>query len=132
MKYEMKPAGLVVFIAFIVVGIIDLGFVVFGGTGTTISAFMVDAGLRSPFWVLVFGIVVGHLVFGMKAVCSKCAGKENDRDEARAEVERLREALAASIQAFDEAVDYAPLVLAGELRKEFEPIRAALKGEKID
>lgn len=36
----------------------------------------VDAGLRSPFWVLAFGIVVGHLVFGMKAVCSKCGGEQ--------------------------------------------------------
>lgn len=68
MKYEMKPAGLVVFIAFIVVGIIDLGFVVFGGTGTTISAFMIDAGLRSPFWVFVAGLVCGHLLFPMRKV----------------------------------------------------------------
>lgn len=79
MKYEMKPAGLVVFIAFIVVGMIDLGFVVFGGTGTTISAFMVGAGLRSPFWVLVFGILVGHLVFRMHPVCKNCERKADEQ-----------------------------------------------------
>lgn len=74
MKFQMNKTGLVIFIAFIVAGIYDFGLVVFRGTGSSISAFMVDAGVRSPLWMCVLCLVIGHFVFGMKPVgkCPKC------------------------------------------------------------
>ena len=73
-KYEMSWPGLVVFVALIILGLYDLGLVVFRGTGSTISAFMVDAGIKSPLWLCVMSVVLGHFIFGMYPVgkCPKC------------------------------------------------------------
>ena len=72
----MSTAGLFFFITLIVLGLFDLGCVLFKGTGSTISAFMVDAGIRSPFFVFVLGVVAGHLLFPMRAV--EPTGKTED------------------------------------------------------
>lgn len=66
MKWEMPLPGLIVFITLIVLGIIDFGFVLFRGTGGTISNAMVQMGIKAPFWPFVFGCVCGHLFFYMK------------------------------------------------------------------
>lgn len=76
-KFEMSTPGLIVFIGMIVLGIYDLGLVLFSGTGSSISAFMVDAGIRSPLWLCILSMVIGHFVFGMKRVgCEKCGEKK--------------------------------------------------------
>lgn len=65
MKMDMGTAPLIIFILFIVVGITDLGFVVFTGTGTSISNAMINIGFKSPLVVFVSGLVAGHLFFYM-------------------------------------------------------------------
>lgn len=57
----MTRAGLVVTIAVITLGIVDLCFVLFNGTGTSISAWMVAAGFKSPVYVFATGFICGHL-----------------------------------------------------------------------
>lgn len=62
--YQMNKVALTVFILIIASGIIDLGFVVFGGVNGTISAFVVGViGPKAPWVFFVTGCVVGHLVF---------------------------------------------------------------------
>ncbi len=62
--YEMNKVALVVFILVIATGIVDLGFVVFGGVEGTISAFVVGVlGVKAPWVFFVVGCVTGHLVF---------------------------------------------------------------------
>lgn len=61
----MGYAPLVIFILFIVAGIVDLGFVVFSGTGSSISNAMINIGFKSPLVVFVCGLVAGHLFFYM-------------------------------------------------------------------
>lgn len=76
--YSMSTPGLIVFIIFVAAGIYDFALVLFSGTGSSISAFMVDAGIRSPLWLCVLSMVIGHFVFGMRkteAVCPKCGHK---------------------------------------------------------
>lgn len=65
MKMVMSKAGLVVFIMLIVGAIIDLGFVLFGGTGSSVSSFLINAGLKSPIFMFFCGAAVSHLWFYM-------------------------------------------------------------------
>lgn len=65
MKWDMGYAPLIVFILLIIAGMIDLGFVIFGGTGSSISNFLIEIGPKAPFTYFVFGVVVGHLFFSM-------------------------------------------------------------------
>lgn len=65
----MSITGLLVTILVIVAGIYDLGVVVYGywtgkSTTTSVSNFLIKAGLKSPFLVFSFGFVFGHL-FGV-------------------------------------------------------------------
>jgi hypothetical protein len=64
-KWDMGHAPLVILILFIIAGIIDLGFVVFSGTGSSISNAMINIGFKSPLVVFVSGLVAGHLFFYM-------------------------------------------------------------------
>ena len=57
----MSLASLVTTIGIITLGIIDLCFVVFGGTGSSISNFLIQAGFKAPMVVFAFGFVAGHL-----------------------------------------------------------------------
>lgn len=61
MQMTMSPAGLVVFIMLIVGGTIDLGFVVFGGTGSSVSNFLINAGFKSPTFSVMVGACISHL-----------------------------------------------------------------------
>lgn len=67
--FHMSQPLLIVFVTLIVLGLYDLGKVTLKGQPSTISSAMIWAGLTSPFWVFVTGVVMGHLVFGMRAVC---------------------------------------------------------------
>jgi hypothetical protein len=58
---DMPLTGLVVTILMIVLGIYDLAVVVFKGTGSSVSDFLIRTGLKAPFVVFVFGFVAGHL-----------------------------------------------------------------------
>lgn len=65
-NWYMNTTPLVIFMIFIIAGIYDFACVVFGGTGSTISAFMVKMGLSAPFPVFVIGLICGHFFFAMK------------------------------------------------------------------
>jgi len=73
-KLEMSVPALVFFIAVIVLGITDLGFVLFGGVGESLSAWIVARTLPEkavpyfpPLSMMIFtlGCVAGHLLFGL-------------------------------------------------------------------
>ena len=66
--YTMGKAGLFTTIAITVAGIVDLYFVVFTGTGSSISNFMVNVGFNSPMVVFTIGFLCGHLFGAMKAI----------------------------------------------------------------
>lgn len=64
---QMLPVGLWVFIGIIVLGIIDLYFVLFKKTSSSVSQFLITTSFRSPVVAWVFGVVSGHLWFPMHA-----------------------------------------------------------------
>lgn len=69
-KYEMNKVALVFFISFVVLMLTDLGFVVFGGVGNSLSSWIVSgttAKYFPPMSVFIFclGAVFGHLAYGM-------------------------------------------------------------------
>ena len=64
---NMPIAGLVLTIAVITLGIVDLCFVLFnGGTPSSISNWMIQVGFKAPMVVFAFGFVAGHLFGYMK------------------------------------------------------------------
>jgi hypothetical protein len=63
----MKPAHLFTTIAVITVGVVDLAFVCFSGTGSSVSNFMKNVGFNSPAIVFAIGFICGHLFGPMKA-----------------------------------------------------------------
>lgn len=62
----MPTAGLVTTIGIIVLGIYDLVTVLFSGTGSSVSNFLIQAGFKAPLMVFAFGFVCGHLFGYMK------------------------------------------------------------------
>lgn len=58
---QMSITGLVVFIIILVLAIYDLGCVVFRGTGSSVSNFLIKAGVKAPMVTLGFGATIGHL-----------------------------------------------------------------------
>lgn len=63
----MKPAALITTILVITIGLVDLGFVVFGdGTSTTVSQFLINIGFKAPLVVFMVGFVCGHVFGWMK------------------------------------------------------------------
>lgn len=65
-NYTMNKTGLVFFIFILGLGIYDLGVVVFYGTGSSVSNFLTNAGLKSPLLSFVLGCVAGHAIFPMQ------------------------------------------------------------------
>ena len=57
----MSLAGLVVTIVVIALGIFDLALVLFGGTGSSISNFLITVGFKDPVVVFMVGFICGHL-----------------------------------------------------------------------
>lgn len=62
---QMLPIGLVVFIGIIILGIVDLYFVLFKKTSSSVSQFLITTSFRSPIVSWTFGVVSGHLWFPM-------------------------------------------------------------------
>ena len=68
--YTMPLAGLVTTIVIIILGIVDLIFVLRRGTGTSVSNFLINVGFKSPVFVFAIGFVAGHL-FGYMTPAEK-------------------------------------------------------------
>ena len=64
-KMRMNIGGLISFIGILAIAIVDLGLVVFGGTGLSVSAFLISHGFSSPIFVFAVGCTCGHLFFYM-------------------------------------------------------------------
>ena len=64
----MMTVGLVVFIGIIVLGIVDLYFVLFKDTASSVSQFLITTSFRAPAVPFAFGCVVSHLFFYMYPV----------------------------------------------------------------
>lgn len=62
----MSRTGLVITIAVIALGTYDLVVVLFTGTGSSISDWLIKAGFKAPVIVFAFGFVCGHLFGYMK------------------------------------------------------------------
>lgn len=62
---QMSTTGLVVFILILTLAIYDLACVLFKGTGSSVSDFLVKAGVKAPMVTLGFGATVGHLFGAM-------------------------------------------------------------------
>lgn len=62
---QMSTTGLVVFILILVLAIYDLACVLFKGTGSSVSDFLIKAGIKAPMVTLGFGATVGHLFGAM-------------------------------------------------------------------
>lgn len=74
----MPLAGLLVTIAVIILGIVDLCFVLFSGTPSSISNFMIRMGFKAPAVVFAFGYVCGHIWGGMRLKASEATKDELD------------------------------------------------------
>ena len=64
-KLKMMVPGLVVFICIIVLGIVDLYFVLFKDTSSSVSQFLIGTAFQAPFVSFTFGCVCSHLFFYM-------------------------------------------------------------------
>lgn len=62
---NLDMTGLVVFIAILALAIYDLAVVVFRGTGSSISQFLIKTAFKSPLVSFGFGAAAGHLFFLM-------------------------------------------------------------------
>ena len=83
-KVKMRLTPLLIFIGFITAAVYDLGLVVFSGTGSSISAFMVSTVNKSPLIYGVLCLCLGHFVFGMRLVnmkCGKCGSTDLVEDK---------------------------------------------------
>lgn len=76
---NMPFAGLLLTICVIVLGIVDLAFVVFHGAPSSVSNFMIRMGFQAPMVVFAFGFVSGHLFGYMKLEPTKASKEELDR-----------------------------------------------------
>lgn len=65
-RMTMSTTGLVITIAIVALGIYDLVVVLFTGTGSSISDFMIRSGFKAPMIVFTVGFVCGHLFAYMK------------------------------------------------------------------
>lgn len=72
---RMSLAGLITTIGIIILGITDLCFVLFTGTPSTVSDFLIRSGFKAPMVVFAFGFVAGHL-FGYMKMKPDVASKE--------------------------------------------------------
>lgn len=64
--FLMPLAGLVLFILCLVLAFVDLFLVLWGGTGKSVSSFMLNLGFgKGRFTVFAFGCTIGHLFFYM-------------------------------------------------------------------
>jgi hypothetical protein len=67
------PVRLLIFIVILGLAVTDLGFVTFGDTTISISAWMSYVGIKSPFIAFVLGACAGHFFpMGLTGLCPKC------------------------------------------------------------
>ncbi len=71
-KLTMKTTALVTTTLIIILGIYDLVCVTLGDESISVSAFLVNAGFRSPMLVFAIGFICGHLFGYMKPVRNDC------------------------------------------------------------
>lgn len=69
----MSITALVVFTLFLILGLYD-GFVVFwngkgSNIGESVSRLLQRTGFKSPLFVFMFGLIMGHLFFYMQPEC---------------------------------------------------------------
>mgnify|MGYP003402173060 CR=1 FL=1 len=76
---RMSLAGLITTIGIIILGITDLCFVLFTGTPSTVSDFLIRAGFKAPMVVFAFGYVCGHLFGSMKLKTDAASEEELDQ-----------------------------------------------------
>lgn len=69
------PWRLIVFIGLMALLLIDLGFVTFGDTSTSLSAWLSYVGIKSPFVAFCAGLAAGHLFSMGVEKCEKCGGE---------------------------------------------------------
>jgi hypothetical protein len=69
MNLTMSTTGLVITVGMIILGLYDAICVLFTGVGSSISAYLVNAGFKAPLMVFAFGFVAGHL-FGYMSLTS--------------------------------------------------------------
>jgi hypothetical protein len=55
--------------------LIDLGFVTFADTSTSLSSWLSYVGIKSPFIAFAAGLTAGHLFPMRVEVCDKCGEK---------------------------------------------------------
>ncbi len=67
----MKRTALILFIAFIALGLYDFAVVVFTGLPSSISQFIVSTTKVDPIMTFVMGCIVGHLFFNVPVVAEK-------------------------------------------------------------
>lgn len=64
--FLMPLAGLVLFILCLILAFVDLFLVLWGGTGRSVSSFMLNLGFgKGRFTIFAFGCTIGHLFFYM-------------------------------------------------------------------
>jgi len=64
-KMTMSKTALITFISLIAFALFDLGMVIFGGTGSSVSNFLINVGIKSPIFCFTLGCTVGHLFYMM-------------------------------------------------------------------
>lgn len=69
----MTNTAIVVLAACIIVGLWDAVVVARTGIGTSVSRFLQKLGFKSPVFVLMIGIVLGHVFFEMEPEAPDCA-----------------------------------------------------------
>jgi len=86
---KMSLPGLITTIGIIILGVVDLFFVLFKGTGSSVSDFLIRAGFKAPVIVFALGYIAGHLTSYMKLspdlatadewekLCEQCKDKED-------------------------------------------------------
>lgn len=62
---DMSTTGLVVYIGILALAIYDLTVVVFKGTASSVSQFLIRTAFRSPLITFAFGATCGHLFLYM-------------------------------------------------------------------
>lgn len=75
----MSIAGLITTICIIILGIVDLCFVLFSGAPSSISDFLIRVGFHAPMMVFSFGFVAGHLFGNMKLELANATKEELDQ-----------------------------------------------------
>lgn len=68
----METTPLVVFTLFIILGLYDaVAVYIRGGVKTSVSRFLERIGFKSPPFIFMMGLIMGHLFFALEPDCSE-------------------------------------------------------------